>query len=451
MYKTAPLKFIFIFLMSLLFSKKLFSQRYISSETIQMVQPTPTASPSCINESNAYKKKYSQQSFYIPKKNDPVITLKITIHIFKPISDSGRWQMDNNKLNGTAALSSMMDSITNGHQERYSAKRSATYAKDFNSPHIRDSKIKYEITNVYFYPEPNLYALYNDQALFEYIEKIDPKRIEEGMPLVINGSNGPGHLSSYKGAAAIVTTIGNGDPIFARSHLLHEIGHAFGLGHTYVNTSGGGSDWQNFGGACGSDDYLSDVFPNNNPACQNEGQATFKPTNAPCMSCFESSPDTSNNLMGGQRYNLWMSPLQMGRRIRSVHLNANAGRNLRQFVKDMESDHKNVWTISKSEGWDFDIQLYKDIVVKAGATLTVKCKVAMAIDGKIKLESGAKLIVDGGEITSWCKSGSWEGVQTPAIKKKKKGDKKVAPVYITVINGGAINKAKMQMPITTTK
>ena len=41
----------------------------------------------------------------------------------------------------------------------------------------------------------------------------------------------------------------------------------------------------------------------------------------------QSTPDTSNNLMGGQRYNLWMSPLQIGRRLRGMHLNSNAGRN----------------------------------------------------------------------------------------------------------------------------
>ena len=130
-----------------------------------------------------------------------------------------------------------------------------------------------------------------------------------------------------------------------------------------------------------------------------------------------------------------------------MHLNSNAGRNLRHFAKDMESDHKNIWTVTVSEIWDFDIQLYKDIVVKPGATLIIKCKVAMAIDGKIKLEKSAKLIVDGGEITTWCKTGNWLGVETPAVKKKKKGDKTVTPVLIKLINGGVINKTKMQMPI----
>jgi len=437
---------LFLVLFNLVFCLYIHSQKKIAVTENINLNAALSSSPACINSSEAYQKKYSRQSFYVPSKNDQAITFKITIHIFKPLADTGRWQMNDNNFNGLPALRSMLDSITNGHQERFSAKRRASYTvKGFNSPHISDSKINYEITNIYFYPEPNLYLLYNDNALFEHIEKTDPKRLEEGMPFVFNASNAPGHLSSYKGSAALVTTLQAYDPVFSRSHILHELGHAFGLGHTYLNSdAGGGSDWQNFAAGCGMPDYLSDVYPNNNPACQHEREATTKPVNGPCFSCYESTPDTSNNLMGGQRYNNWMSPLQMGRRLRNLHLNANAGRNLRQYAKDMESDHKNTWTITENELWDFDIQLYKDIIVKAGVTLTIKCKAAMATNGKIKLESGAKIIIDGGEITCWCKTGDWQGIETPV---KKKGIKNTDPSPIKVINGGRLSKAKMQMPI----
>ena len=442
--------YIIPFLLILFFSNIINAQKKIADETQQLIPSdynnkvtsnlaTDTRSTAvCNNSSEAYQKKYSQQSFYIPTKKDAVITLKITVHIFKPIEDVGRWQMNDNTINGKPALKILLDSITNGHQERYSAKRKATYeVKDFNSPYIFDSKIMFEITNVYFYSNAELYTSSNDDELFKCIEKTDSNRLKEGMPLVFNGGSGPGHLSGYKGSAALVTTLNSDDPVFGRSHLLHEIGHAFGLGHTYVNTMGAGSDWQNFNAACNSQDYLSDVFPNNNPACQNENGPTSKPNNTPCFSCYESTPDTSNNVMGGQRYNRWMSPLQMGRRIRSMHLNANNGHNLRQFAKDMESDHTNVWIISANEIWDFDIQLYKDILVKNGATLTIKCKTALAINGKIKLEKGANLVIDGGEVTGWCKSGKWQGIETP-LQKNKITDQSV----IKIINGGEIKNAK---------
>ena len=432
------------------------AQKKIILEAAQFIPPeTPvinntnknTLVRACENSSESFKKKYSQQSFYIPKQNDKVITFKITIHVFKPIADTGRWQMNDNNFNGLPALKYMLDSVTNGHQERYSLKRRASYdVKNFNSPYIYDSKIKFEITNIYFYPEPELYSLNNDEMLFKHIEKTDSNRITEGMPIVFNASNGPGHLSSYKGSAALVTTIHAYDLTFGRSHILHEIGHAFGLGHTYANSTGGGSDWQNFHADCGSQDYLNDVFPNNNPICYPTKTA---PTNTPCLSCFESSPDTSNNIMGGQRYNRWISPLQMGRRIRSLHLNSNIGENIRHFAKETESDHDNVWKITSNETWDFDIQLYKDILVKENVTLTITCKVAMALEGKIKLEKNARLIIDSGEITCWCKTGTWQGIEVPKAKKKNKNDKTVAPVLIKVINGGLINKSKMQMPINT--
>ena len=88
-----------------------------------------------------------------------------------------------------------------------------------------------------------------------------------------------------------------------------------------------------------------------------------------------------------------------------------SGNDIRRFAKETISDHVNVKNIAASETWDFDIQMYEDIIVKTGNTLTIKCKLWMAKEGKIKIEKGAKLVVDGGEINTWSKTGLWKGIE----------------------------------------
>lgn len=52
-----------------------------------------------------------------------------------------------------------------------------------------------------------------------------------------------------------------------------------------------------------------------------------------------------------------------------------------------------------------------DIIVNQGNTLTIKCKLYMPTNSKIMVMTGAKLIVDGGTITSACTGGLWAGIQ----------------------------------------
>ena len=66
--------------------------------------------------------------------------------------------------------------------------------------------------------------------------------------------------------------------------------------------------------------------------------------------------------------------------------------------------------ISSDVIWTQSIDILSDIVVNSGATLTIQnCEVRMPPSGKIIVENGASLILDGGTITNHCEL--WEGIE----------------------------------------
>lgn len=82
--------------------------------------------------------------------------------------------------------------------------------------------------------------------------------------------------------------------------------------------------------------------------------------------------------------------------------------NLRQFIDcsatynppdNQQSSSTYDRIVTTNELWDIDMRLYSNVTVRTGATLTVSCKIQMPHGGLIKVERGAKLIIDGGTIT----------------------------------------------------
>lgn len=432
---------LYVILALSLYLNNLNAQTFDYSTICGGVQPSSnkniaTTNQICSNASLDYVNKYSKQSFYIPTANDPVITIKITFHVIANSDGSI------NPWPGTAGINALQlcgNTYLHNWKERYSDQRVANYSTPFScdNPYIQDTKINYELTNIYYYNDDAMNTSTDGSLIGNLITSKGANRLNEGVPIVFNNGalNGAsGFAQSFNGHAGIQSFVNyNGnDAWFLQEHIKHEMGHVLGLYHTYNVISSTGDELQ-FGFNCTHPDFLCDVFPINNNNCSNGS--------LPCNMCFELGPNNleSNNLMGG-RHNGWTSPLQMGRMRRHLHLPFNGTRN---YVKEMISDFANPWLITSNEIWDFDIQMYKDIIVKSGSTLTIKCKVGMANNGRIIVERGARLIIDGGEVYPW--GSNWSGIQVWGTSNKRQSFTAAGLStdhgVVNIINQGTVREA----------
>ena len=148
------------------------------------------------------------------------------------------------------------------------------------------------------------------------------------------------------------------------NHILHELGHSFDLPHT--NNS---SQWP---------------FPES--SC-----------NLMCNTGYCTTDDT-------HPYSLTEIQLKAMHKALSV-------KTTREYVEGCVFNENRVIEINQDELWDDDIKVYKNIVVKSGATLTLSCVLHMPPNSKIIVERGGKLIIDGATITNTCNCNRWQGIE----------------------------------------
>lgn len=108
---------------------------------------------------------------------------------------------------------------------------------------------------------------------------------------------------------------------------------------------------------------------------------------------------TTNNYMTRNGLTRHVSPLQMGIMHRaSVMENL---RNVNYYVRDYITGYGEIpFVVTTDETWDFSMKFYQDLVVRTGATLTVKCELQFVPQAKMIVEPGARLILDGGHLTN---------------------------------------------------
>lgn len=104
--------------------------------------------------------------------------------------------------------------------------------------------------------------------------------------------------------------------------------------------------------------------------------------------------------------------------------------------------------VTNSETWNVSMDTYQSVLVKAGATLTIKgthnsnntnsVEIRIPKDKKIIVEAGAKLIIDGATLTNHCDL--WQGIEVYGQKSSTQDD--INQGRIIVKNGAIIENAR---------
>lgn len=158
----------------------------------------------------------------------------------------------------------------------------------------------------------------------------------------------------------------------------HEIGHVYGLRHSWYKNDG-----------------CDDTPPH--PNCWGPSE------DGPCAGV------TSNNMMDYNNQQIAITPCQIGTVKKSMHRETGKARKL--LVKDW-CDYDSTKNLVITEDFQLNraVDMKGHIIIESDASLRLSCRVHMPKGGKIIVKPGAKLILNGCKIHNDC-GDTWEGIE----------------------------------------
>lgn len=173
----------------------------------------------------------------------------------------------------------------------------------------------------------------------------------------------------------------------------HEIGHIFGLRHSWYKNDG-----------------CEDTPPNAN--CWNSSKEE-----GPCFGV------TSNNMMDYNNQQIAITPCQIG--VMKKYMHRETGKARRLLIKDWcDYNPEKSLVITEDIELNRAIDMKGDIIITSGNSLRLSCRVHMPKGGKIIVEPGAKLILNGCKLHNDC-GATWGGIEV-----QSKGDLKGEIEYL---------------------
>jgi len=362
---------------------------------------------------------------YPNSNNLPIKTVRVAFHIIQDGNGNGNFQdleADKNFLNNIIEL--INDKLSNLSELTIFGQTGQVA-----SPYIKDCRIRVYLDAIYFHKDAELWDfssnIYNkvSQAYNRWVvnnNNIDDIGKNHTLNIIVGGNyNIPGgHVSDiggyqYIGMRGFYAKLDslNYNPWVCASVLCHEMGHSFGLNHNFHGTSPYSN--QSYG-------YQCDDCDDNDPA------------GLPCPIV-----STSNNIMdyspgGGGGF----SVCQAGKML--YFLSGQSGTISQDVIIDCNSNI--VTYIDQNTEINSNYIFPGDVLIKEGKVLSIKCKVSLLPTAKIVVMRGAKLIVDGGTITSACNN-MWKGVEIWGTSSAGQNDL-TAQGVVELKNGATIENAR---------
>ena len=328
---------------------------------------------------------------YIPTSADRVKTIRVAFHIMQNSAANPQ-----NFEAGNANYTAYLMNIFNRVNELFTT--GGPYACNGVANWINpvDLRIRVELVGIYYHPDPIGFVNYDGTLQNEYCEN------NYGICNVLDvyfcqifaagaSGYGPGKwVGMYKYFDEYTNNLNTWWG--AGNSLGHEIGHCLSLYHSwqcdqkcrFPDICQGGPLT---GAGCGNNclNLASDdgCYGSNESYCQPYLEGSLQPD----WTC-------STNFMSYARIKNHISPLQMAAMHKHL-LNDNA-----EMLKQEYSDAESITITQPNEIWNISKVMYGNIYIEPGAKLTIKKKVLMPPGGRIVVKRGARLVVDGGHLTT---------------------------------------------------
>jgi hypothetical protein len=336
---------------------------------------------------------------FIPTPETPIKYVKVNLQIIQ--DEFGLNNFDENNPSHLTYLNSLFSETWSGSVNGIFESLSVpVYEGEEGDYYIEDSRIRFSVEGIYFHQDDGGLNQINGTSHWnfgQYVESnfgintdteiniyLVPSGYHADLGNTSLGGYGPPGSSNtdpaYIGKVVMYNVYYNfietgGQHWILNPLIGHELGHVFGLHHTFHY-----SQYLLF--------YPQLFWPESNSWCS--------PMN---------DTHCSNNMMGYNNSKKWLAPLQVGHIHRVLASNPVRTR----YLKFCNYDESQDIVIDGRTDWSIATVVGGNIIIESGNTLELSCLLSMPKDGKIIIQPGAKLIVDGGIITNSC-GDYWQGI-----------------------------------------